>query len=141
MQEEYYIPVNKTLPCLKCGSDTTHKLISYDKGAAWQCVSCKNYIHAYTFEEMTNFVAQAFQSLFRSENNNSDMSTDFKGKVFLKHYGPDAEEKEASQHTIKEHIQITGRKPEVGQPLFARASSKEHLSTAVPFGEVVRVEE
>jgi hypothetical protein len=58
--------------------------------------------------------------------------------VYLKYYGEGATESEASEPMVKRHIQLTGKLPVVGEPLFT-APRLDFPAMAVPYGEVVRI--
>lgn len=60
-------------------------------------------------------------------------------KVFMEHFGPDAEEKEVDAASVKMHVSITGSLPMVGKPMFTKPAGTTHPGLAVPFGKVTRV--
>lgn len=128
----------KKIPCLKCGCSTLHQLRQYDKGCQWHCPSCGNSIHAFSFAEMVNTVTTKVFGLNPSPPN--DVAVPQNLKVYLEHQGPDAEEKEASQKSVEQHIRLTGDLPKVGKPLYVAPKGCEIPAAAVPFGKVVRLE-
>jgi hypothetical protein len=125
--------IEKTLPCLRCAANTTHKLSPSDKGCAWVCVSCQNSIHAFTFDQMVNVVTQKVFGLSRDA---TPVNIPQGLRVFLEYSGEGATEKEASRLSVEAHVKATGRLPMVGKPLFASPIP----GMAVPYGKVVRVE-
>lgn len=62
-------------------------------------------------------------------------------RVYMEHFGPDAEEKEVDRRSVVEHANITGSLPVVGKPLFVRPPGATHPGLAVPFGKVTRIEQ
>jgi ribosomal protein L37AE/L43A len=129
---EPFIPVQRTAQCIKCGDNTSQHLIKVEEGVSWQCKECENTEHAYSYNEMVELVSK---HLFNLPAKNQNQFEDPDYRVFIKHHGPEAEEKEVSIATLKQHLKLTGTKPEVGKPLFGRSSN-----APVPFGEVVRIE-
>ena len=128
--------INKTLPCLRCGDKTTHKLVPSKKGASWQCSSCNTEVLGYTHEDMRKIVQEKF---FNLKNNPVKIDVPEGLKVFLKHHGEGPDEMEAAQHSVNTHVEITGELPKVGKPMFAKPQGA-HPMMAIPFGEVVRIE-
>ena len=129
--------VEKTIPCLKCGANTTHLLTPYPKGASWNCQACDQYVHAFSHGEMINTVMQQVYGLQHTPPT-IDIPADL--RVFLKHHGEDATEKEVSKQSVQEHVRLTGELPKVRKPLFAASFGVAHPGAAVPYGEVIRVE-
>jgi hypothetical protein len=62
-------------------------------------------------------------------------------KVFMEHFGPEADEKEVARAAVEMHATITGQLPVVGKPMFHRPQGATHPGLAVPFGMVTRVEQ
>jgi len=130
--------IMKSLPCLKCAANTDHKLVPSKGGCSWQCQACKHTIHAFTHVQMMEVV---MREVFKipEEPKHCDVPEGF--KVFMEHFGPDADEKEVDSAAVKVHASITGKLPEVGKPMFTRPQGATHPGLAVPFGKVTRVEQ
>jgi len=62
-------------------------------------------------------------------------------RVYMEHFGPEADEKEMDMRAVKEHASITGTLPTVGKPMFTRPKGATHPGLAIPFGLVTRVEQ
>lgn len=129
-------PVNKTQPCLKCGTNTTQTLAPSPKGASWKCNSCNSEVLGYTHQDMMKIVSEKVFGL-RKTQKKVDVPEGL--KVFLKHHGEGPDEMEAAEHSVKTHIEITGELPKVGGQMFTKPTGA-HPMMAVPYGEVVRVE-
>jgi len=131
--------IRKALPCLKCGCNTDHKLVPYEKGTMWKCMSCKNHIHAFTKEEMMRTVVQG---LFNLKPAPVPATVPAGFKVFIKSDFGDKNEREVPHEFVVQHAEITGALPELGKPLFARPKGIKDAPAfmAVPYGEVVRIE-
>ena len=131
--------IKKTLPCLKCAANTDHQLKPYNKGCMWLCLSCKNYIHAYSHEEMMKTV---IRGLFQVPSNPKPVEVPETFKVFIKSALDVSGEKEITREFILQHVSITGALPEVGKPLFAapKGASDAPSFMAVPYGQVTRIE-
>lgn len=59
-------------------------------------------------------------------------------KAFIEH--PEHDEAEVAEHSIKEHVRITGTLPKVGKSLYATPADLQHKSAAIPYGKVIRIE-
>ena len=129
--------IMKTLPCLKCAANTDQQLIPSKTGSSWQCQACKNLIHAFTPVQMMEVV---MRNVFKLPEKPKACEVPQGFRVFMEHFGPDADEKEVDAAAVKLHASITGQLPVVGKPMFTRPKEATHPGLAVPFGMVTRVE-
>ena len=135
--------IKKTLPCLGCGANTDQLLQPTREGASWVCASCNGAMPAFTHAQMRDIV---LRKVFKIPETPAPIKSVPPGlRVFLEYHGevPEgcAKEKEVSEASILEHMQITGTYPEVDKPLFAAPGSPVKVKAiAVPYGKVVRVE-
>lgn len=125
----------KAQPCLRCGTKTNQTLVPSSEGASWKCDDCGNELIGYTREDMLEIVAT---KVFGLPKKPEPIEVPKNLKVFLKYYGDDTDEMEAARHSVEAHVMITGKLPEAGKPMFAKAGA--HPLMAIPYGEVIRVE-
>lgn len=130
--------IMKTLPCLKCAANTDQQLVPSNTGCSWQCQVCKHATHAFTHVQMMELV---MRDVFKIPDKPKACAVPQGFKVYMEHFGPDADEKEVGGVAVKLHASITGKLPIVGKPMFTRPEGATHPGLAVPFGMVTRVEQ
>ena len=122
--------------CIKCALITSQRLIPSTFGCDWQCSVCNNTLHAFAFKDMVQLVQK---HVFKLPDKPALIPIP-NIKVFLKSDVPTDvttdTESELDSRAVKQHVEITGRLPVVGKPMYA---NRHGLS--IPYGEVVRIEE
>lgn len=127
--------VKKTRKCIKCGDQTDHKLRPSPRGADWHCVICDTALLAYTHAEMMEIV---MSKVFGIPSNPKPVPIPDGFKVFIEH--PEHDEAEVTQHSVEEHVRLTGTLPKVGKSLYAAPANVKHPGAALPYGKVIRIE-
>jgi heterodisulfide reductase subunit B len=98
------------------------------------CTQCKTVTQRLTRADMVNKMRAFFSSEPPSEISTKDANT---VKVFVEHHLGEAE---ASLDSIREHIRITGKLPEVGGSIYTLPRDMPHKAFAIPIAKVVRIE-
>lgn len=135
MPEPSLPTVIKRVHCTKCAAVTGHKLKPCAQGASFCCETCGHSSKQYSHAEMASIV---MRQLFKLPPNPQPVDIPEGMRVFLEHHGPSADEMEASQKSVKNHVAVTGQLPVVGKPLYAPIDASKKL--ALPYGKVVRIE-
>jgi hypothetical protein len=100
-------------------------------------VGCGHYTHAFTHDEM---ISTVMLKVFKLPQVPPTIKIPKGLRVYLKHHGPDATEKQASELAVQSHVRLTGQLPIVGKPLFTAPTGIGNVAAAIPYGEVTRVE-
>ena len=127
--------------CPACRAEMVlHTLKPTVRGCAWVCDACNNAAHAYTRQEMMEQVMRKFFHIpVRPEP--CEIPAGF--RVFIEHKGEgtDSPEEELAARFVEEHVQVTGRLPSVGKPVFIRPPGVDYREMALPMHKVVRIDE
>ena len=124
----------KTRFCPGCNHLTPQELVPLVDSSGWKCQECNGITTVYTLEEM----AAVVQSHFFKLPEKVEMPPIEPCRVFIERHG--LGEAEVLPEAILEHVQLTGKLPAVGHPLFT-SPVKGNKLFALPYGKVVRIEE
>lgn len=130
--------VEKTFRCSTCKKDTAHTLEPIPTGAEWVCTDCKSVLTKYSRDDMQRVVFAVAKALGGATTapTHSDLPDTTDLRVFIEGAsGP----VELDPRFVQRHVELVGKLPRVGEPLYTSYPGLPAPFSVVPYGKVVRL--